>query len=126
MSAYPQSFPAMRDALLAWTPHPVVADAIYATHGQASPVVQAVGVFDALKGRVGEEAAPAEGDAPTLVLDRDGLKLLAGVAHMIAEHGFYQKGGEAIPQLIAATAALAALPPEETPPPLIPPPEGGE
>ncbi len=123
MSAYPQSIPAVRDALLAWTPHPIIADAVNAAQTHPSPVVQVVQVFEALKDRIGVSEPPAEGEEATLVLDRAGLELLAGCAHLIAENAWHGKGGAALTTLLAATAALNALPPEEPP---APSPEGGE
>jgi len=78
---YPTTIPAFRDALLAYTPADDHAEAIYAAQGQASPVVQCVDVFNALK------AAPD--------LSQAGLSLLLGSAHLIASNGWFGLAGEA-------------------------------
>jgi len=78
---YPTTISAFRDALLAYTPADDHAEAIYTAQGQASPVVQAVETFNALK------AAPD--------LSQAGLSLLLGSAHLIASNGWFGLAGEA-------------------------------
>lgn len=120
MATYPTDFPSIRGALVTYEPHGTTASAIEAAQATASPVVQVVKVFDALKSKIGviesppvpepeEGEEPEEPGAPTVVLDESGLKLLAGCAHMISEHGFHNKGSEAVPVLLAAVSALDAL-----------------
>lgn len=78
---YPNTIPAFRDALLAYQPADDHAEAIYAAHAQASPVVQAVNTFHALK------AVPD--------LSQAGLSLLLGAAYLISSNGWFGLAGEA-------------------------------
>ena len=76
---YPTSIPDFRNALLAYEPDEATSEAIYTAQAQASPVVQAVDVFNALSGAVD--------------LDQPGLALLLGAAHLIAAGGWHGKAG---------------------------------
>lgn len=94
---YPSEIPAVRTALLAYTTAPEeAAAAVAAAQGVASPVVQFVQVFDALKPHVS-------------TLDSAGLELLAGCSHLIAANAWHGKGEEAFTVRDQAVAALAAL-----------------
>jgi hypothetical protein len=96
--AYPDTIPAFRDALLAYAPVEDHAEAIYDAQAQASPVVQAVRVFETLK------AVPD--------LTQDGLALLLGAAHLIAAGGWHGLAGEAATVLASRAPELAAPEPE--------------
>jgi hypothetical protein len=98
--AYPKDIPAFRDALLAYSaPAGEIEEKVAEAQAQASVVVQAVGLFNALKGRVAEMQAAD---------DRAGLRLLAGAAHLIAANAWHGLGGEAFDVRDQALAALAA------------------
>lgn len=92
---YPTDIPSFRAALLAYQPADDHADAIYTAQGHASPVVQAVGVFNALK------AAPD--------LTQSDLSLLLGSAHLIASGGWYGLAGEAATVIALKAGQLDAL-----------------
>jgi hypothetical protein len=79
--SYPVDIPAFRAALLAYAPAEDHAGAIYEAQGAGSPVVQAVGTFNALK------AVPD--------LSNDALGLLLGAAHLIASGGWHGLAGDA-------------------------------
>lgn len=109
MATFPKDIPAFRDALLAFVVPPAsegateeqveaiatMTSAVYASHTTASPVVQMVQVYDAMKGRVD-------------LLDTDGKKLLAGAAYLIGQGSFFGKGAEAFDALTALLPALEA------------------
>lgn len=92
---YPTTIPDFRTALLAYEPADDHADAIYTAQGHASPVVQCVEVFNALK------AAPD--------ITQAGLSLLLGSAHLIASGGWHGLAGEAAIVLAAKAGQLDAL-----------------
>jgi hypothetical protein len=107
MANYPKNIPDVRTALLAFSlqsrPEEVepevwdqVAAKVDAAQAQASPVVQFVGVLDALKDHVG-------------LLDAAGASLLAGSAHLIAANAWHGKGEEALGVRDAAVVRLAML-----------------
>jgi hypothetical protein len=87
---YPNTIPDFRTALLAYVPDETISEALYAAQSQASPVVQAVSVFDLL--------------SPIADLDQEGLALLLGAAHLIAVGGWHGKADAAV-TLIATRAS---------------------
>lgn len=96
---YPTTIPDFRAALLAYEPDEATSDAIYTAQAQASPVVQAVDVFDALSGAVD--------------LDQPGLALLLSAAHLIASGGWHGKAGDAVTLIAARAGELEPLAPDE-------------
>jgi hypothetical protein len=91
---YPTTIPAWREALFAYTPAETPENAdLWASVEQAqrvrSTVVSLVEFFNAAKSHPD--------------LDADGLRLLVGAAHLIAENGFHDLGGEAA--VVLATRA---------------------
>lgn len=73
-----------------------VNDALVDAQGKASPVVQVVLTYDALKPHVES-------------LDREGARVLAGCAHQIMTNAWHNKGEEASGVRDSAIARLAAL-----------------
>lgn len=90
--SYPTDIPAFRTALLAYEPAEDHAEAIYEAQAHPSIVVQAVRVFEALKG--------AEG------LTQPGLALLLGAAFLITSGGWHGLSGEAAALLAARASEL--------------------
>lgn len=78
---YPATIAEFRDALLAYVPAGDHEAAIHDAQAATSPVVQAVDVFNTLKGAAG--------------LSKSGLGLLLGAAHLIASGGWHGLAGEA-------------------------------
>lgn len=96
MADYPRDHQTITDALMAWVPPEALAEAIYAAQSIGSPPVREVAAFDALKDHVA-------------MLDADGLRLLCGCAHILAQANFHGRAEVAIPVLLAAHAALVAI-----------------
>lgn len=96
--AYPDTISTFRDALLNYIPAEDHETAIYDAQAQASPVVQAVRVFETLK--------TAES------LSNDGLGLLLSAATLIASNGWHGLAGDAV-ALIAARSSDYVHSPEE-------------
>jgi len=96
---YPTTIPDFRTALLAYEPAEDYAEAIYGAQAQASTVVQAVDVFDALSGADD--------------LDQPGLSLLLSAAHLIAAGGWHGKAGDAVTLIAARAGELEPLAPDE-------------
>lgn len=108
MATFPKDIPDFRAALLAFVmPAPaedapddqVVAleaaeTAVYAAQATASPVVQIVQVYDALKPHAAS-------------LDDAGRKLLAGAAYLVHQGQFFGKGAEAFDTFNAILPTLA-------------------
>lgn len=92
--SYPDTIPAFRDALLAYAPAEDHEAAIHDAQAQASPVVQAVRVFETLK------AVPD--------LTQGGLALLLSASHLIAAGGWHGLAGEAATVLASRVSELAA------------------
>ena len=95
---YPSTIPDFRAALLAYVPAEATSEAIYAAQAEASPVVQAIDVFDALSGADD--------------LDQPGLSLLLSAAHLIASGGWHGKAGDAVTLIAARAGDLAPISPE--------------
>jgi hypothetical protein len=100
---YPNTITAFRNALFAYLPADDQADAIHAAQAHASPVVQAVDTFTALRS-VDE-------------LSQAGLSLLLGSAYLIASGGWHGLAGEAT-TLIGLRAS--ELIPEDPEAPVVP------
>lgn len=93
---YPTELNARRALLLAYVPPEAIEAAILAAHEDRSPVVQAVNVFNAMKGHVAD-------------LNAEGLTVLAAHAHYIVEGGFHGLAGEALAVRDAAILAFDSL-----------------
>lgn len=78
---YPATIPDFRAVLLNYSPTEDQEETIYSAQGEPSPVVQAVKVFQTLRGE------PELSDT--------GLRLLLGSAHLIASGGWHGLAGEA-------------------------------
>jgi hypothetical protein len=91
-TAHPQSIPEVQAAMLAWAPPPDLVEAYGEAIGAASPVVQAIQVYDLLRAQE--------------TIDPAGLALLAGCAFLIATNAWWGRGAEAIGVRDAALAAL--------------------
>lgn len=90
---YPKDIPAFRDALMSYTPAEDHEAAIYAAQAKASPVVQAVDTFNALR------------EVPNLA--PDGVSLLVGAAFLIsAGGGWHGLASEAATVLATRAAEL--------------------
>ena len=108
MATFPKDIPEFRAALFSYVVPPApedategqvetieaIASAVYASHSSASPVVQMVQVYDALKPHVA-------------LIDNDGKKLLAGASYLIAQGQFFGKGAEAFDTLQDVIPSLA-------------------
>jgi hypothetical protein len=101
--SYPITITTFRDALLAYQPEAEHEAAIFTAQGIASPVVQCVEVFRALRS--------AEG------LDNDGLSLLLGAAHLIASGGWHGLASEAVTLISNRAGDLVTPEPEPEPDP---------
>lgn len=100
---YPQDIPAFRTVLLNYSPTEDQEETIYSAQGEASVVVQAVKVFQTLRGE------PELSDT--------GLRLLLGSAHLIASGGWHGLAGEAATILAQRAGQLVPVPVEDLPQP---------
>lgn len=92
---YPSTIPAVRAAILAYSPT-VAVEGYDEALSSPSIVTQAVGVFNALSPHVDE-------------LDADGLALLAGCARLIGQHSWHGKAGEAFEVFARVSPMLPAV-----------------